>query len=83
MHLIAAKQDCEDYRNIQQSGIMNSLMRLATPPLRHGSSLATDSCLHQQHKVEGLALPAPMPSDFYECSSLLNFYLRVEASPGL
>jgi hypothetical protein len=74
MHSDSYKQDCEDYRHIQQSGDMNSLvMFVAHHPYVTEALLQLTLVLYQtQHSAEGLALLRRCLW-IYECSSLLNF----------
>jgi hypothetical protein len=74
MHSDSYRQDCEDYRHIQQSGDMNALvMFVAHHPYVTEALLQLTLVLYQtQHSAEGLALLRRCLW-IYECSSLLNF----------
>jgi hypothetical protein len=74
MHSDSYKQDCEDYRHIQQSGDLNALvMFVAHHPYVTEALLQLTTVLYQtNHSQEGLALLRRCLW-IYECSSLLNF----------
>jgi hypothetical protein len=81
MHSDSYKQDCEDYRHIQQSGDMNALvMFVAHHPYVTEALLQLTLVLYQtQHSAEGLALLRRCLW-IYECSSLLNFTRELDGS---
>jgi hypothetical protein len=68
------QQDCEDYRQIQQSGDLNALvMFVAHHPFVTDALLQLTTVLYQtNHSQEGLSLLRRCLW-IYECSSLLNF----------